>query len=84
MQQYIIVSFVPLILAVIFTIPWRILDSTIREMEPFYQLQRPDGSFAKDSLCLDYSTIWPFVASWKSLRKGHIMVKVTLNSSNHY
>ncbi len=72
--QYIIVSFLPLFLAVLYTIPWRILDSTIRQLEPFYQLHNPDGVLAENSLCLDYSTWLPFVVPYKSIRRGHFMV----------
>jgi hypothetical protein len=59
-QQYVSVSFLPLIIAALYVIPWRILDSTIREMEPFYQLHQPGGSSAEYSLCLDYSTSFMF------------------------
>jgi hypothetical protein len=74
LRQYISVSFVPLILAVIYTIPWRILDSTIREMKPFYQLHRSGGALARDSLCLDYSTSFLITVPFKSLYRGQIIV----------
>ncbi|PVH84231.1 hypothetical protein DL98DRAFT_584803 [Cadophora sp. DSE1049] len=72
--QYICVAIVPLLLAVIFTIPWRILDSTIRELEPFYQLARPRGAFAEDSLCLNYGASFLIAMPFKSITKGHFIV----------
>lgn len=72
--QYICVAILPLLLAVIFTIPWRILDSTIRELEPFYQLARPGGAFAEDSLCLNYGTSFLITMPFKSITKGHFIV----------
>ena len=55
-------------------IPFRILDSTIREMEPFYQLYQPGGSIAEYTLCLDYSTSFLFITPIKSGFRGHILV----------
>lgn len=66
-------AFVPLIVAVLYTIPWRILDVTIREMEPFYQLNQKGGVLGKDSLCLDYSTSWLITTPFKAISRGHIM-----------
>ena len=72
LKQYVIVSFIPLILAIIFTIPWRIIDNTIRNMEPIYQLYK--GSNAEDSLCLDYSTRTLLTRPIRSLSRGHMLV----------
>lgn len=74
LREYISVSFVPIILAVVFMIPWRILDSTIKEMEPFYQLHQKGGSLAKDSLCLDYSTSFLITVPFKSISRGQVIV----------
>ncbi|KAH8780802.1 hypothetical protein BGZ57DRAFT_977760, partial [Hyaloscypha finlandica] len=74
LKQYVLVSFVPLILATFYTIPWKILDNTIREMEPFYQLSQPGGATAENSLCLDYATSFLFTTPFKSIRNGHAIV----------
>ncbi|KAG9231653.1 hypothetical protein BJ875DRAFT_486826 [Amylocarpus encephaloides] len=71
LREYIIVAFVPLIVAVLYTLPWRILDSTIREMEPFYQLNRRGGALGKNSLCLDYSTSYLITTPFKAISRGH-------------
>jgi hypothetical protein len=74
LKQYVLVSFVPLILATFYIIPWKILDNTIREMEPFYQLSQPGGATAENSLCLDYATSFLFTTPFKSIRNGHAIV----------
>ena len=73
-QQYVLVSFIPLILATLFSIPWKILDNTIKEMEPFYQLSRPGGATAENSICLDYTTSTILTVPIKALSRGHMLV----------
>ncbi|KAF4633241.1 hypothetical protein G7Y89_g4876 [Cudoniella acicularis] len=73
LDQYVTVSFVPLIIAVLYTIPWRILDSTFREMEPFYQLNQHGGALGRNSLCLDYSTSFLITVPFKALYRGHFI-----------
>jgi hypothetical protein len=73
-NQYILVAFAPLIIAILYTIPWQILDNTIQEMEPFYQLQRPEGALAEHSLCLDYMTSLCVTTPFKALYRGHFFV----------
>lgn len=67
-------SVVPLILATLFSIPWKILDNTIKEMEPFYQLSRPGGATAENSICLDYATSTILTVPIKAISRGHMLV----------
>ena len=71
LSQYVLVAFVPLILAILYTLPFRLLDRTIREFEPFYQLTGSGGALAEHSLCLDYSTSNILVTPFKSGLRGH-------------
>ncbi|KAH8593644.1 hypothetical protein B0O99DRAFT_596145 [Bisporella sp. PMI_857] len=73
-SQYIMVSFIPLVVAVLFMIPFRIVDSTIREMEPFHQLHKEAGALAEYSICLDYTTSLMITTPFKSLCRGHFFV----------
>jgi hypothetical protein len=73
LRQYIYVAFLPLIVSVLYTIPWQILDTTIREMEPFYQLNQEGGALGKNSLCLDYNTSWLIAVPFQSIRRGHFI-----------
>jgi len=72
--DYVVGAFVPTILAVLFSIPWHILGSAIKEMEPFYQLQRSNGALAADSLCLRYRSSINVVSTLSAIRNGHFIV----------
>lgn len=73
-KEYIIGAFVPTILAVVYSIPWHLLASAIQEIEPFYQLQRPEGVAAQDSIALDYRASINVIATFSAFRKGHFLV----------
>ena len=73
-RDYILGSFVSTILAVVFSIPWHILASALKKMEPFYQLQNVNGAKAEDSLLLDYRECNNVVATFKAVRRGHFLV----------
>ncbi len=73
-NEYVLGAFVPVIVAVIFTIPWQILNAAVKELEPFYQLQREDGATAEDSLGLEYRSSINIIATYTAIRKGHFVV----------
>ncbi|RDW58135.1 hypothetical protein BP6252_13546 [Coleophoma cylindrospora] len=69
-RDYFIGAFLPTILAVLFSIPWSLLDATIKEMEPFYQLATPTGVPAADSLFLNYANKTSFLVLFHALFRG--------------
>lgn len=73
-EEYVLGAFVPTLLAVLFSIPWHLLASAIKEMEPFYQLQRPDGVTAENSIALDYRASINIIATLNAMKKGHFLV----------
>lgn len=73
-KEYIIGAFLPTILAVVYSIPWHLLASAIQEIEPFYQLQRPEGVTAQDSIALDYRASINVIATFSDITKGHFLV----------
>lgn len=73
-KEYVLGAFVPVIVAVIFTVPWQILNAAVKEMEPFYQLQRDDGVTARNSLALEYRSSINIIATFTAIRKGHFLV----------
>ena len=73
-KQYIIGAFVPTLLAVLFSIPWNLLASALKEMEPFYQLQDPNGVAASRSLLLDYKNSINVAATVNAFRNNHFHV----------
>ena len=61
--------YLPTILAVAFGMLWTWIDLDARRLEPFFQLSKPQGATAKDSLDLDYPFDYVVLASFKALRK---------------
>lgn len=43
-------------------------------MEPFYQLQQPEGATAENSILLDYATSFFIITPFKALRRRHYVV----------
>jgi hypothetical protein len=64
-------AYLPTIVAVVLGVWWKCIFTRLKEMEPFYQLTKPVGAEAKDSLLLSYvgSTIPKTLL--QSLRSGH-------------
>ena len=73
-RQYIIGAFLPTIFAVTFSIPWHLLASALKDMEPFYQLQRSEGVSASQSLLLDYNSSINVVATIIAIGRRHFFV----------
>lgn len=61
--------YLPTILAVCYSMLWSWIDLDAKRLEPYYQLSKPGGACAEDSLLLHYP--FDFVASvpLKSLRR---------------
>jgi hypothetical protein len=54
--------YLPTIIALVFSIFWSWIDLQVKRVEPYYQLSKPDGAWAKDSLLLSYPfDFLPFV-----------------------
>lgn len=66
--QYFSGAFLPTIIAVLFAIPWVILDAHAQNLEPFHQLSKNDGAPVFSTLCIDYSSP---LAPVKTLIAGH-------------
>ncbi|KAK0106260.1 hypothetical protein ONS96_003901 [Cadophora gregata f. sp. sojae] len=76
-RDYILGAFVPTIIAVLFSIPWGIVDTAAKEMEPFVRLASEDGAPARFSLCLDYPGDLLIVSPFKSLWRRHWIIFLT-------
>lgn len=59
-------KYLPSLLAVLFGLLWAIPDHHYRRLEPYYQMSKPGGATAEDSLLVDYSytsrLLVPFIA----------------------
>ena len=61
-------KYMPTIIAVTYGVMWQIVDFEVKRLEPFYQLSRPEGALAVESLNRDYLTCWPIVAPFKAIK----------------
>ena len=57
-----------------FSIPWHLLASALKEMEPFYQLHQPGDILASKSLPLDYKGSINAIATIHAIGKNHLLV----------
>jgi hypothetical protein len=74
-SQYLIVSFLPLFIAIFYSIPWRIVENTIRSMEPIYQLQQsPANGNSSDPINLDYESSWTIILPFRAYSRKHFTV----------
>lgn len=81
LAPYVAWQFLPVFVAVVMGILWGIVDASVRQMEPYYQLSRRMGIPAGGTLCSDYSMTWAFGIPLKSGRRGQWAV--TLSSLVH-
>ncbi|KAL9006623.1 MAG: hypothetical protein Q9188_000660 [Gyalolechia gomerana] len=63
--------YLPTVLAVIYSTVWSWIDLDAKRLEPWFQLSKPDGAKARDSLLLHYPFDFLAVAPLKALRKKH-------------
>lgn len=73
-RDYLIGAFIPTVLAVLFTTPWSILASAVKEIEPFYQMQQANGASAADSVISGYKASMSVVATMTAMFRGHFLV----------
>lgn len=74
---YFIGTFLPTLLASIFSIPWKILDLDTKSLEPFGQLARLGGGRASQTLLLQYNGISGLFSALMALFTGHSAVALS-------
>lgn len=66
--QNILALYLPIVLITIYGIVWTWIEITVKRLEPFFQLSKPDGAPARDTLTLDYPTDFMAWLPFKALR----------------
>jgi Protein of unknown function (DUF3433) len=64
-------QYIPLIFALLVVFMWDFLDSTIRKLEPYYQMSQPSGASLEHSLFLDYYSMFPLYAVLRAWQSQH-------------
>jgi len=85
-SYYFVGAYLPTLAAIIFSIWWKCAFLRMKEMEPFYQMARPGGAAAEDSILLSYpetslsKVLWSSFVShhWLSFLGALNMVLVTI------
>lgn len=76
-REYITGAFVPTVIAVLFAIPFGLIDAKAKEMEPIYQLSTPGGASGTNSLGLNYVGASMFTTPFIAFNRKHWMVFLT-------
>ncbi|PHH78245.1 hypothetical protein CDD82_3157 [Ophiocordyceps australis] len=61
--------FSPMIIAIFYNLFWSWIDHDVKRMQPWFELSKPQGSRAKDSLFLTYPQDFMVFVPWRSARK---------------
>src|SRR5579862_7062907 len=69
--QYFCWKYLPIIIAVTYGIMWQVVDFEVKRLEPYYQLSKPTGALAEESLSIDYLNSWHYLTPFKAIRYRH-------------
>ncbi|KAF7557703.1 hypothetical protein G7Z17_g440 [Cylindrodendrum hubeiense] len=75
---YFLGKFVPALVAVLISIPIRIIDLNAQLYQPFYALSRPNGAYGSNSMVLHYSGWTGFLKPFTTLSDGHPVTFITM------
>ncbi|TGZ81979.1 hypothetical protein EX30DRAFT_340391 [Ascodesmis nigricans] len=67
-------EYLPTIISILHSLIWLCVENDSRRVEPFYQMSKPGGATAKDSLLLDYRYQFILEVPYTSFRNRHWVV----------
>lgn len=67
-----IFNYLPTIVSVVFGLLWAIAEHDYKRIEPFFQLSRPEGATAEDSILLDYPYSNPLTLPYVSFKRRYV------------
>ncbi|PHH92160.1 hypothetical protein CDD83_8643 [Cordyceps sp. RAO-2017] len=68
---FIAYKYVPVVIVTLYSSVWAWVDQDIKRMQPWFEMSRPQGSRAKDSLLLTYPHDFVVIVPWKAAKKRH-------------
>lgn len=74
---FFIVKFVPTIITVMYGVLWQFTDFEVKRLEAFYQLSKPGGALAAESINVDYITAFSIFRPFGALKLKHYAVAVS-------
>jgi len=72
--NYFMFKYLPTICAVSFGVLWQVTDFEVKRLEAYYQLSKPGGALAAESINVDYITFFNFLRPIRALRYKHYAV----------
>ncbi|KAJ2901488.1 hypothetical protein MKZ38_001829 [Zalerion maritima] len=76
-STYFAVKFLPTIITVAYGVLWQFTDFEVRRLEAFYQLSKPGGALAAESINVDYITALSFFRPFRALKLKHYAVAIS-------
>lgn len=74
---YFMVKFGPTIIAVVYGVLWQFTDFEVRRLEAYFQMSKPGGALAAESINVDYVTSFSFFRPFRALKVGHYAVALS-------
>ena len=75
--SYFVVRFAPTLITVTFGVLWQNTDFEVKRLEAFYQLSKPGGALAAESINVDYLRQFSFMVPLRALHRKHYAVVVS-------
>ncbi|KAI9669385.1 MAG: hypothetical protein M1831_000421 [Alyxoria varia] len=67
-------KYMPTMVILFYGIMWQATDFEVRRLEPYYQLSKPGGATAEESLNMDYLTFWSYLIPFKAFHYRQVAV----------
>lgn len=69
----IVYNFSPTVVGICFGLLWSVAQHDYMRMEPWFQMSRPDGATAKDSLLVEYPYLFPLIVPLRAAKRGYLL-----------
>jgi hypothetical protein len=74
---YFTIRFGPTMIAVVFGVLWQFTDFEVRRLEAYFQMSKPGGALASESINVDYVTSFSYLRPFRALKVGHYAVALS-------
>ena len=79
--MYWTVTYMPILVAVIYGRIWKVLDDEVKRIDKYARLSSQDGCTGRSSLCLDYHSFWIPLSILQAIRYRHWTVALSSTGS---
>lgn len=75
--------YLPTIIAVLYGMVWAWIDLDVKRLEPWYQLARPEGATAENSMLLKYQFNFAGFVPHRALKRRYVLISFARGASTH-